>query len=179
MPSRSSASYGAHRPPARAAAGALGLLALVAVTSGCAKDEFPDRTAVVKLGGSSQTYEVDSCGLDGQTVFVVARAPDGAVLQGVLGLRKDDATGILRSTGMTVDLDPASDSTRLAAFGKESWKRRGSTGPAPGQITSARLRGSRIQIAGDAVPVDPDDVAVPRAKAERFSIDARCDEVED
>lgn len=157
----------------------LGLSALVVALAGCSKDEFPDRTAVVKVGGSSQTYEVHSCGLDGQTVFVVARAPDGAVLQGVMGLRKDDKTGIRRSTGMTIDLDPASDSTRLAAFGAESWERRGSTGSAPGTITSARLRGSRIQVAGDAVPVDPDDVPVPRAPSQRFSIDARCDEVDD
>ena len=133
---------------------------------------------MVRLGGSTQTYAVDSCGLDGQTVFVVARAPDGALLQGVMGLRKDDATGIKASTGLTVDLDPTSPDARVAAFGAESWARRGSVGPPPGSISSARLRGSRIQFAGEVVAVDADDQARPGAKPEAFSVDARCDEVD-
>ncbi|WP_426574832.1 hypothetical protein [Aquihabitans sp. McL0605] len=153
-------------------------VAVVGGLAGCSKDEFADRTAVVAIGGTSQTYKVSSCGLDGQTVFVVARAPDGAVLQGVMGLKKDDKTGITESTGATVDLDPASTETRVAAFGTEAWERKGSTGPAPGSITSARLRGSRIQFAGEAVPVDANDEPTPDGKAERFSVDARCDEVD-
>lgn len=78
---------------------------LVLAVAGCAKDEFADRSAVVSIGGSRQTYEVESCGLDKQTVFVVARADDGAILQGVMGLEEDDETGIPASTGVTVDLD--------------------------------------------------------------------------
>jgi hypothetical protein len=147
--------------------------------AGCAKDEFADRTAVVDIGGSSQTYDVRSCGLDGHTVFVVARAPDGAILQGVMGLEVDDKTGVPASTGVTVDLDPSTDTSRVAAFGAESWERRGSTGPAPGSVTSARLRGSRIQFSGDVVPVDADDAPVPNSKPESFSVDARCDKVDD
>ncbi len=153
-------------------------LLLVAGVAACAKDDFADRSAVVSIGGSRQTFEVESCGLDKQTVFVVARANDGAILQGVMGLEDDDKTGIAASTGATVDFDPSSKDTRVAAFGAESWERRGSTGPAPGSITSAKLRGSRIQFAGEAVPVDANDVPVPDGKAERFSVDARCDEVQ-
>ena len=133
---------------------------------------------MARSGGSSQTYEVESCGLDGQTVFVVARADDGAILQGVMGLEDDDKTGVSASTGVTVDLDPSSPDTRVAAFGAEAWERRGSTGSPPGSIASAKLRGSRIQFSGDVVPVDADDVPIPDGKAERFSVDARCDEVE-
>ena len=154
-----------------------GALALLGATAGCSKDEFEDRTAVITVGGSSQTYEVDACGLDGQTVFVVARADDGAIAQGVMGLEDDDETGVPASTGITVDLDPGSDDTRVAAFGEEAWERRGSTGEAPGTIASAKLRGSRIQFSGEVVPVDADDVPVPDAEASTFSLDARCDEV--
>lgn len=157
------------------------LAAVVTLTSlaACAKDEFPDRSAVVDVGGSSQTYDVESCGLDGQTVFVVARASDGAIVQAVMGLDYDDKTGIAASTGITIDFDPTSSDTRVAAFGAESWERRGSVGPAPGTIASAKLRGSRIQFAGDVVPVDADDAPVPNGKARSFSIDARCDEVDE
>lgn len=153
--------------------------ALLVALAGCSRNEFEDRTAVIKVGGSSQTYVVDSCGLEDQTVFVVARADDGAIVQGVMGLEDDDKTGIPASTGVTLDLDPQSDQTRVAAFGAESWERRGGKGEPPGTITSARLRGSRIQFSGEAVPVDADDVAVPNGKAESFSLDARCDEAED
>ena len=163
----------------RVAAVAGSALLVASALAGCAKDEFEDRTAVVRVGGSSQTYQVDACGLDGETAFVVARADDGAIVQGVLGLEDDDATGIPASTGITVDLDPSSGATRVAAFGAEAWERRGSTGAPPGSIASARLRGSRIQFSGDVVPVDASDVPVPDGEAQPFSLDARCDEVEE
>ncbi|MGN6696430.1 MAG: hypothetical protein ACTHN0_19785, partial [Aquihabitans sp.] len=125
------------------------------------------------------SYEVDSCGLDHQTVFVVARADDGAIVQGVMGLEDDDKTGIPASTGISIDLDPSSDATRVAAFGAEAWERRGSTGTPPGSISAARLRGSRIQFSGTAVPVDADDVAIPSGAPQPFSLDARCDAAEE
>jgi len=156
----------------------IAVLAVSAGLAGCAKGEFEDRTAVVAIGGSSQTYQVESCGLDGETVFVVARADDGAVVQGVMGLEDDDKIGVPASTGITVDLDPSSEDTRVAAFGAESWERRGSTGEPPGSVTSARLRGSRIQFSGEVVPVDAEDVPVPNGTPQRFSLDARCDEAE-
>lgn len=154
---------------------ALGALLVPGLLVGCGRNEFKDRTAVVVIGGSRETFVVDSCGLDGRTVFLVARSSGGSVLQGVMGVRKDHKTGVRTSTGLTVDLDPASADTRVAAFGAESWSRRGSAGPAPGTITAARLRGSRIQFSGEVVPVDANDLVVPGAVGERFSVDARCD----
>jgi hypothetical protein len=159
------------------AAAAVGLLLAIGL-GGCARDEFEDRTAVVTVGGSRQTYAVDACGLDDRTLFLVARADDGAIVQGVVGLERDQETGVPASTGVTVDLDPTSEQTRVAAFGAESWERRGSVGPPPGSISSARLRGSRIQFSGDVVPVDAKDVPVPDGEAQRFSVDARCDELD-
>jgi hypothetical protein len=159
------------------AAATVGLLLAIGL-GGCGRDEFEDRTAVVTVGGSRQTYAVDACGLDDRTLFVVARADDGAIVQGVVGLERDQETGVPASTGVTVDLDPTSDQTRVAAFGAESWERRGSVGPPPGSISSARLRGSRIQFSGEVVPVDAKDVPVPDGEAQRFSVDARCDELD-
>lgn len=158
----------------RRAAVAVSLAASVLV--GCAQEEFVDKTAEVALGGDRRTYEVESCGLDGQTVFLVARADDGAVLQAVVGLEDDDETGIPASVGVTVDLDPQRTDTRYAAFGAEAWERRGALGPVPGSVGSARLRGSRIQVSAQAVPVDRDDRPVDRAEPEELTVDARCDE---
>jgi hypothetical protein len=162
----------------RALAGTVVVLLAGGALAGCAKDDFEDRTAVVTIGGSRQTYDVDACGLDDETVFVVARADDGAIVQGVMGLEDDGKTGVPESTGLTVDLDPKSDETRVAAFGAESWERRGSAGSPPGSISSAKLRGSRIQFSGEVVPVDAKDVPVPNGEAQRFAVDARCDEVD-
>jgi hypothetical protein len=145
------------------------------VLVGCGLGEFEDRTAVVELGGSTTTYEVDACGLDGRTVFVVARADDGAVLQAVMGLEPDSNDGIVASTGLTLDADPNANDTRVAAFGPEAWTRRGSTGPPPGSIAAARLRGSRVRFDGTVVPVDSRDRPVPGGDALPFSLDARCD----
>lgn len=167
------------RPARSAAVLAVATVVLVGATSACSKNEFEDQTAVVSVGGSTQTYEIDSCGLDGRTVFVVGRADDGAIVQGVMGLERDDKTGVTESTGVTIDLDPSSDQTRVAAFGDEAWERRGSSGNPPGSITSAKLRGSRIQFSGNVVPVDANDVPVPNGEAQAFSVDARCDEVDD
>ncbi len=86
------------------------------------------------------------------------------------------ATGVLASSGATLDLRPERTDTRFAAFGGEAWERRGSEGDAPGEVRSARLRGSRIQMTAAAVAVDDQDRPLPRAEAEDLSIDARCDE---
>jgi hypothetical protein len=158
--------------------GCLRFVSVVAVTmvsAGCGLGEFEDRTAVVELGGSTTTYEVDACGLDQRTVFVVARAGDGAVLQAVVGLEPESDDGVAASTGLTLDAEPETSDTRLAAFGAEAWERRGSTGPPPGTVGSARLRGSRIQLDGLAVPVDARDRPVPGGEGVPFSVDARCD----
>jgi hypothetical protein len=150
--------------------------ALTVSVAGCGRGEFADRSAVVDVGGSRQTYQVDSCGLDGSTIYLVARAPDGAVLQAVVGLEEDLATGIVASTGVSVDADPQRTDTRVAAFGAEAWERRGSTGSPPGTVSSARLRGSRIQISAQAVAVDALDRPVAGAEPTALRVDARCDQ---
>jgi hypothetical protein len=151
----------------------------LAATGGCARNEFADRTAVVTVDGRAVDHDVVSCGLDGRTLFVVTRADDGAVAQVVVGLAADRATGLPASTGITVDRDPRDDTSRVAAFGAESWARRGLDGTPPGTIRSARLRGSRIQVTGDVVAVDAQDHPVPRASPRSFSFDARCDQRDD
>lgn len=173
-------------PTRRRSAGCGATLALVvavvalgaAVLAGCSRDDFEDRTAVVTLGGGDQAFSVDACGRDGETVFVVARADDGAVAQVVLGLDADGA-GVPDSSGLTVDADPTGSDTRVAAFGTESWARRGGAGDPPGTVEAAALRGSRIQLSGEVVPVDGDDRPVAGAEPTRFSFDARCDEQDD
>ena len=102
-------------------------LAIGAVLTGCGGPEFPDKAAVVTLGGDRRSFVVDSCGLDRRTLFVVGRADDGAVVQAVVGLEADRETGVPASTGITVDLDPQREDTRVAAFGAEAWERRGAT----------------------------------------------------
>lgn len=150
-------------------------LLVVGSAAACGRGDFEDRTAVVELGGGRETYEVDACGLDEQTIFLVARSPGGAVVQAVVGLEDDDATGVVESTGLTIDLDPDSADTRVAAFGEEAWARRGRSGTPPGTIASARLRGSRIQLSGEVVDLDALDRPVAGRDPQPFSVDARCD----
>jgi hypothetical protein len=47
-------------------------------------------------------------------------------------------------------------------------------GPRPGSITSARLRGARIQVSGLAAPIDDQDRLV-EGDAVVVRLDARCD----
>ena len=146
-------------------------LAVTLSLAGCGRDDFPDRTARVSIGARTTTYDLDSCGLDGATAFAVGQSDGGAVLQAVLGLDAEKA-GVVESSGLTF----SDDGISLAAFGAESWSRRRAPGAAPGSITSARLRGSRIQISGDAVPVDETDLPTGSGGRVAFSFDARCDQ---
>ncbi len=152
---------------------AVGLTALLLAgpAAGCSREPaFEDRTARVTLDGDTTTFQVDDCGKDGETVFVVGRTDDGAVLQAVVGVEDDGETGVPTSTGFTVtEVDRP-----VSAFGEEAWARQGETGSPPGEVLSARVRGARIQAAGEAQPVDitgaPTSVdPVP------FTLDARCD----
>jgi hypothetical protein len=149
------------------------VLALLGM-GGCGKSEFKDRTARVTVDGRGTQYTVDSCGLDGRTLFVVGRADDGSVLQAVVGLTKDRKRGVAASTGFSVIQGPVT----VEAFGQESWARRGKNGPAPGEITSARLRGARIQLGGQARFVDTAEVPTS-PKPTDVTIDARCDQRND
>lgn len=149
----------------------LALVGSLAVgATACGKDEFGDRTARVTVDGRTTGFHLDSCGLDRRTLFVVGRADDGSILQAVVGLAGDRKRGLRASTGFSVIQGP----TTVEAFGSESWARRGRSGPAPGTITSARLRGARIQVAGSARSVDDNQIATG-PDAVDVTIDARCD----
>jgi hypothetical protein len=150
----------------------IGLLVAAVALAGCGGADFADRTARVEIGGRTTTYEVDDCGLDGQTLFVVGRAPDGSVLQAVVGLKADDRTGILASSGLTF----SDEGVDYAAFGSESWSRRDGSGRAPGRVTEAALRGSRIQVSGVVEEVDDRDRPEDPPLTTPFALDARCDE---
>lgn len=148
------------------------VLAGLILAAGCGRNEFKDRTAKVTVDGRATSYQVDSCGLDGSTLFVVGRASSGDVLQAVVGLGADAKTGVIASTGLTLTYEGAD----LAAFGAESWARRGQTGEPPGRITRSTLRGSRIQVAGRLAPVDADGSPTAGGTDADFSLDARCDD---
>ncbi|HEX7131561.1 MAG TPA: hypothetical protein VF228_03255 [Iamia sp.] len=147
-------------------------LLLIGAVAACGREPaFPDRTARVTVGDRTTTYTVDACGLDGQTFRLAARAESGAILQAAVGVEADGETGVPESTGLTVY---GGDEGDLAAFGAEAWARRGEDGDAPGAITSARIRGARIQASGEAAVVDADDVPTGDQLL-AVSLDARCD----
>jgi hypothetical protein len=154
-------------------AGAVVAVALLAASILAARGGgFEDRTASVVVGDDTTTFELDSCGLERSTVFVVGRADGGRILQLVVSLEDDGATGIPDSTGFSVD---AADGTELAAFGAEAWSRRGMTGAPPGEVVGARVEGSRIQVSARAVEVDPSGRPRPGGADATVSLDARCD----
>lgn len=159
-------------PPARRRRVRIPVLGLTAATAvvGCSGDEFEDRTARLELHDRTVSYRLDSCGLDGETVFLVGRTDDGAVLQAVVGVEDDGTTGVPGSTGLTT----TDAGIAFAAFGPESWERRGMTGPPPGEVTSAGVRGSRIRAAGTVEQVDDQERPLDEGDAP-FSLDARCD----
>ncbi|CAN5583833.1 hypothetical protein BH10ACT1_BH10ACT1_28990 [soil metagenome] len=166
----------AARPYLCRSLGAVALACAVVVgLAGCGKDEFADKTARVTIGGRTTTYTVDSCGLDDRTAFIVGRTDGGSVLQAVVGVQADRKTGVADSTGLSV----IDDGVELAAFGDESWERRSMTGPAPGAVTSSKIRGSRIQAAGKVVAVAADGtITSPSDEGSAFTLDARCDAAE-
>jgi hypothetical protein len=151
-------------------------VAVVVAGGGCTGGggDVEDRTAQVTVGDRISTYQVDSCGLDDETVFVVGRADGGRILQAVVALDDDGATGVPAETGFTIG--GGTDGPELAAFGAEAWQRRGAGGNAPGEVTGARLEGSRIQASGRAVEVDEVGSPVPGGAEGTVSVDARCDD---
>jgi hypothetical protein len=146
---------------------------LLGTLTACGREPaFADRTARVTIGDRTTTFTVDACGLEGQTFRLAGRAESGAVLQAAVGVESDGETGVPRSTGITVY---GFDQVDLAAFGDESWARRGKEGEAPGEVGTARIRGARVQAAGEAAVVDSDEVPTGDQLLP-FSLDARCDE---
>lgn len=129
---------------------------------------------MVKAGDESVLFQVDSCGLDGSTLFVVGRSGQGEILQAVVELEDDDSSGVPEATGFTVEIG---DDT-LGAFGPTAWTLREGQGAAPGSISWSRLRGARIQIAAEAEGVDAEGRPVndPSSSPVRVEVDARCDE---
>lgn len=155
------------------------VLVVAAVFPACGRDGFEDRTATVTVDDTTASFTLDACGLDGDTLFVVGRSDDGDILQAVIALDDDGETGRPEGTGLTFDTDAAS----FAAFGERAWELREGTGPAPGRISWAHLRGARIQVAGEAAPVDADGRTLAGSGVGTapvsFELDARCDERDD
>lgn len=147
-------------------------LLLVALAACGREPAFPDRTARITIGDRTTTFTIDACGLEGQTFRLAGRTESGAVLQATVGVEGDGETGVPRSTGLTVY---GYDQVDLAAFGDESWARRGKDGDAPGGVETARIRGARVQASGEAAVVDADEVPTGDQLLP-FSLDARCDE---
>ena len=139
----------------------------------CTRDGFEDRTARVEMSGRIITYAVDSCGLDGTTAFVVGRAPGGSVLQAVVGVKDDKSTGVTSSSGLTF----SDEGWANAAFGAESWSRRGEPGRAPGRITSAQVNGSRVLIIGEFEILDQNDKPQEPVVTYPVTLEARCDQL--
>lgn len=150
----------------------LGLVVGSAVS--CSSAEFEDRTAIVEIGARTYTFEVDACGLDGTDAFVVGATEGGAVLQAIVGVTEDDPEeGVPEATGITI----TDDGVDLGAFGAVSWERRDGSGPAPGRVVDARIRGSRVQASGDLATLDEDGNSVAGSEGVSFTLDARCDEL--
>lgn len=149
------------------------LVVVLVAAAGCGREPaFPDRTARLTVGERTTTFAIDGCGLDGQTFRLAARSEGGAVLQAAVGVESDGETGVTESTGLTVY---GYDQVDLAAFGDESWARRGRGDEAPGEIETARIRGARIQASGRAAVVDADEVPTGAPLLD-VTLDARCDE---
>ncbi len=138
------------------------LVLAASVSAGCGKKPSgpDDRTATVRIDGRTLDFVVDSCGIDGRTVFVVGRPADPTadpgqqIMQAAVGFADRQHQDIdLDAVAVTVDL---SATDRVGAIGPESLDRLGGTPPAPGRIESAQRRGSRITI---------------RARAERLTMD--------
>lgn len=143
--------------------------------TGCGRDGFADRTAVITTGGRSTTYTVDSCGLDGDTVFLVGRAPDRSVVQAVIASEGEGEVVALEISGLTFG---TVDET-WAAFGPDAWTRRQGPGSAPGGLDSGWVRGSRVQVDGTAERLDRHDRVLERSDDAGFTLEARCDELDD
>ena len=156
------------------------VLALLALAgSGCGKKPSgpDDRTASVRIDGRTRDFVIDSCGIDGRTVFVVGRPADGGdepgqvILQAVVGFIDREHQEIdLDAVAVTVDL---SESERIGAIGPESLERLGGTPPAPGTIESAQRRGSRITIRAEAEHLTMDNSGTGTS-AGQLIVDTRC-----
>lgn len=127
---------------------------------------------MVTIDDDTLRFALDSCGLDGSTLFVVGRSDAGEILQAVVGMEDDEATGQPAATGFTFEVD----SLTYGAFGATAWERRNGRGEPPGEISRATMRGARIQLAGSAELVGDGRVTGDPSSSLVVALDARCDE---
>jgi hypothetical protein len=134
----------------------------------------PD-TAMLTVDDRDFTVELESCGRDGDTVFVLGDG-DGAVLQLVLEVEGEGAGDgeepIVRDGGVGFSL-VFDDGEAIGAFGEVAAVGAGVPGGATGSIDSTSIDGSRIRVGGDAEVLD----AANRGTGEpggRVTIDANC-----
>lgn len=150
---------------------AIVVLAMVGLAAtGCRQPPGPpDDTAVVELDGARYRIQLDSCGRDGATVFLVGSG-DGAALQAVVGL---DAKrrGLLASSAVT--LDRPGGVPQVGAFGAESATRRGGIGRPPGRVERASLRRDRVRLEAEVEELGDGQAATGR-RVGTLTLDARC-----
>lgn len=171
----------------RAAAVAL-LLAFVATSCGGSDAPAADQ-AIIRTGNREVTVDLTSCGIDGDTIFLVGER-DGVVLQLVVGAEQvgeEEVDGEIvpvlegdpAATGVTVDFGGTGDI--LGAFGDVAYERAdGPDGQQPGEIGEVRLEGSHIVVTVRAQPVDETGVARVDTNVEPtpITVDANCPETE-
>lgn len=153
--------------------------ALAAVAAGCRDPSGPSAdTALVTVDDRRLTVELESCGRDGDTVFVLGEG-DGAVLQLVLEVDdgEDGANGELElpavrdgGVGFSLVFD---DGEAIGAFGELALAGAGVAGGEVGSIDSARIDGSRIRVGGDTEALDASNQGTGEPGG-RVTIDANC-----
>jgi hypothetical protein len=146
----------------------------------------PD-TALVTVDDRDLTIELESCGRDGGTVFVLGEG-DGAVLQLVLEVEGADEPDLSdddgEDGGVTV-LDGGvgfslvfEEGEAIGAFGERAAEGAGVPGGPTGSIASARIDGSRIRVSGQADVLDAANQGTGEPGG-RVSIDANCPDPSD
>jgi hypothetical protein len=150
-------------------------LALLGTIAGCRGPSGPPPdTALVTVDDRDLTVELESCGRDGDTVFVLGEG-DGAVLQLVLEVEGDGGDGeapIVRDGGAGFSL-LFDDGDAIGAFGELTAIGAGVPGGATGSIDSTRIDGSRLRVSGDTEVLDAANRGTGEAGG-RVTIDANC-----
>jgi hypothetical protein len=177
-------------------------LAAIVVGSGCRTPGGPAAdTARVTVDDRTLTMELEDCGRDGETVFVLAEG-DGAVLQLVVeveastdgdgegdgegsGGEGDESEGdgdaverpAVRHDGVGLSL-VFENGDAIGAFGEETADRAGVRGGATGSVDSARLDGSRIRVGVETEVLDGSNRGTGE-RGGRVTVDANCPDPDD
>jgi hypothetical protein len=150
-------------------------------------------TARVTVDDRALTMELQSCGRDGDTVFVLAEGDD-AVLQLVVEVEGDDEGDggegdggegdggegdderverpAVRPDGVGFSL-VFEDGEAIGAFGENTADRAGVAGGATGSIDTARIDGSRIRVEVETEVLDGSNRGTGEPGG-RVTIDANC-----